>query len=417
MRLLFVHERFGAFGGAETNVLLTGSELKRRGHTLAIAHGAATGKEERTWEGVFNERFPLTDTVRAIRTFRPDVVFVHKLADLDVLETLADCGAPVARMVHDHDLYCLRGYKYNPLNRQICTRAASAYCVFPCGGTIARDRSGVFPLKWVSYSAKRRELELNRRFARLIVATDFMREEVVRNGFAPAQVEIHAPVPRAPEEAFTASFSPRNRIVYAGQIIRGKGVDALLESLALVRTPFECVILGDGNHRAHCEALCAKLGLADRVTFTGFVTQPQIADYYRDASVAVMSSLWPEPFGAVGLEAMRFGLPVVAFDAGGIREWLIDGWNGFLVPWLDRERYAASIDELLRDKAVAQKLGAHGRQWVGERFGFTKYINGLEDLFTRLAPAESSRAQEAVRAAAVAIPSLLTSVVTGGTIL
>lgn len=384
MRLLFVHERFGAFGGAETNVLLTANELKRRGHTLAILHGAATGKEEATWRDTFTERFGLDDVTGAVRAFRPDVIFLHKLSDLTALEALAECGVPVARMVHDHDLYCLRGYKYNPLNRQICTRAASAYCVFPCGGTIARDRAGVFPLKWVSYGDKRRELEINRRFARLIVATEFMRDEVLRNGFTPGQVEIHAPVPQAPEDAFTCSFSERNRIVYAGQIIRGKGVDVLLESLARVRTPFECIILGDGNHRAHCEALAAKLGLGDRVKFTGFVTQAEIATYYREASLAVMSSLWPEPFGAVGLEAMRCGLPVVAFDAGGIREWLIDGWNGFLVPWMDRDRYAASIDELLRDKALARKMGAHGRQWVGERFGFTKYLNGLEDLFARL---------------------------------
>src|SRR5690242_12799879 len=118
MRLLFVHERFGAMGGAETNVLLTASELKRRGHALAIAHGAATGKEEARWNELFTGRFPLAEVQRAISAFRPDVIFVHKLADLAALEALAECGVPVARMVHDHDLYCLRGYKYNPLNRQ-----------------------------------------------------------------------------------------------------------------------------------------------------------------------------------------------------------------------------------------------------------------------------------------------------------
>lgn len=397
MRLLFVHERFGAFGGAEANVLLTATELRRRGHAVGILHGRGTGKDERTWEDAFPDRYEIPP-VRAVALlrhalaeFRPDVVFLHKLGDLDVMEALASCGVPVVRMVHDHDLYCLRGYKYNPLNRQICTRAASAYCVFPCGGTLARDRTGTFPVKWVSYGDKQRELSINRRFARLIVATEFMKEEMLRNGFSPAQIEIHAPVPRPADEASLASFSDRNLIVYAGQIIRGKGVDVLLESLARVREPFECVILGDGGHRSACEALSRKLGLAGRVTFTGFVSQPEIAKYYRDASLSVMSSVWPEPFGATGLEAMRCGLPVVAFNAGGIREWLIDGWNGYLVPWMDRERYAASVGELLRDKALARKMGAHGRQWVGERFGFPKYISGLEELFARTsAPAATA---------------------------
>lgn len=391
MRLLFVHEKFGALGGAEANVLLTATEFKRRGHTLAILHGPSTGREIDAWRSVFAERFALppqgaVPSVRAaLGDFAPDVVFVHKMSDLDVVAALAHGAAPVVRMVHDHDLYCMRGYKYHPVTRQICTRAASPYCLFPCGAAVGRRRQGGFPFQWVSYAAKRREIELNRRFARLIVASDYMKAEMLRNGFAPEQVEIHAPVPTPANHSVRPNFGPRNRLVYAGQLIRGKGVDVLLEALAQTREVFECIILGDGSHRAHCEQLARRLGLADRVKFVGFVPQVLLAEYYREASVALMSSVWPEPFGAVGLEAMRYGLPVVAFDAGAIREWLLDGWNGFLVPWMDRARYAGAIDELLRDKPLAQRMGEHGRQWVGERFGFPKYISGLEALFARVA--------------------------------
>lgn len=390
MRLLFVHERFGALGGAEANVLVTANELRRRGHTLAILHGASTGREEEAWRTTFAERFALppqgaTPAVRAaLGDFRPDVVFMHKMSDLDVVKALTLASAPVVRMVHDHDLYCMRGYKYHPVTRQICTRPASGYCVFPCGAMLARNRTGKFPLQWVSYLAKRRELALNRKFARVIVASEYMKEEMRRNGFNAAQIEIHAPVPRPAELNVRPNFSPRNRLVFAGQVIRGKGVDVLLESLTRVRDVYECIIIGDGSHREFCEGLTRRLGLADRVRFVGFVPQAMIADYYREASVALVSSVWPEPFGAVGLEAMRYGLPVVAFDAGGIGEWLLDGWNGFLVPWMDRDRYAAGIEELLRDKALARKMGEHGRQWVQERFAFPKYVSGLEDLFARV---------------------------------
>ncbi len=400
MRLLFIHDRFGAFGGAEANVLLTATELKRRGHDVALLHGAATGKEEATWSNVFDDRFEVPpgrgpDVLhQALAEFRPDVIFLHKLADLSLLEAIGTCGVPVVRMVHDHDMYCLRGYKYNPLNRQICLRAASPYCIFPCGGTVARNHGPGFPLKWISYSDKQRELTLNRRFHRLVAATEFMRGELLKNGFEPDQIEVHAPVPRSTEQIFQASFSDRNRIVYAGQIIRGKGVDILLESLARVRVPFECVILGDGNHRAHCEELSARLGLHDRVVFAGFVAQDQISAYYRDASVAVMSSVWPEPFGATGLEAMRCGLPVIAFDAGGIREWLLDGKNGYLVAWMDRDQYAARLEQVLLDKTLARQLGSCGREWVGEQFGFPKYISGLEDLFVRTQAAHAPERAE-----------------------
>jgi glycosyltransferase involved in cell wall biosynthesis len=225
-----------------------------------------------------------------------------------------------------------------------------------------------------------------------------MKAELVQNGFNESLIELHAPVPRSAAGTFESSFDGRNRIVYAGQIIRGKGVDVLLEALARVQTPFECVILGDGNHRTHCEQLSHKLGLAGRVTFAGFVSQAKITEYYRDATIAAMSSLWPEPFGATGLEAMRCGLPVVAFDAGGIREWLIDGWNGSLVPWMNRERYASAIDALLADKTLARRMGENGRQWIGERFGFPEYISGLEDLFRRvITPASSAMLPDTTR--------------------
>ena len=388
MRLLFVHERFGAFGGAEANILLTAQELRRRGHTVAIAHGGSEGGGAE-WREVFTDRVALIqpsgidELARTLARFQPDVVYLHKFSDPDVLRTLKTCGRPVVRMVHDHDLYCMRSYKYNVFSRRICTRAASAYCVFPCGAPIARGK--VFPLRWVSYNAKRREIETNKNFHRLVVASEYMRDELLRNGFALEQIETHAPVPRPVESLDSPSFSGRNLIVYSGQIVRGKGVDVLLESLARVKSPFECLIFGDGGQRAECELLSKRLGLEDRVHFAGFVPQRSIAEAYRDASVAVMSSLWPEPFGAAGLEAMRCGLPVVAFDAGAISEWLLDGVNGFLVPWKDRDAFAQKVDTLLRDKALARGLGQSGRQFADERFNFTAYIDGLEDLFSRAA--------------------------------
>jgi glycosyltransferase involved in cell wall biosynthesis len=96
-----------------------------------------------------------------------------------------------------------------------------------------------------------------------------------------------------------------------------------------------------------------------------------------------MGSLWPEPFGMAGPEAMRYGLPVVAFDAGGIREWLTDGENGFLVPWKNADLFAARLDQLLRDKALAQQLGHSGFDFV-QRYDSCRQINHLENIFRSL---------------------------------
>lgn len=391
MKILYVHERFGALAGAEANAHITATELAARGHAIGILHGPGTGKNEAAWQATFTQRFALgagdnAAVVRsALASYQPDAVYVHKMADLDVIAALVAGGVPLVRMVHDHDIYCMRSYKYNYFTRAICTRPASLYCIFPCLASVGKNSGGGFPLKWVSYSAKKKEIALNQKFRRMVVVTTYMRDELIQNGFDPARIEIHAPVPRMGDPNLRSDFGPRNLIMYAGQIIRGKGVDVLIEALARLDVPFECVILGDGNHRAYCEELAGKLGLAGRVHFKGFIPQEELKGYYRECSVVALSSLWPEPIATIGLEVMRYALPVVAFDAGGIKDWLEDGYNGYLVRWMDREQFAARLKQLLLDKALARKLGENGLKLVSERYDFPQYILDLETMFARVA--------------------------------
>lgn len=399
MRLLFVHERFGALGGAESNACITASELSLHGHAIGLVHGLETGKDEARWREVFPDRYPLAGAAgrerieAALKEFHPDLVYVHKMPDLDVIGALVDSGTPLVRMVHDHDIYCMRSYKYFYWSRRICTRSVTPYCVFPCGAFIARNRQGPLPVRYVSYAAKKKEVQLNQRFHRLVVVSAYMKEELLRNGFDSQRIEIHPPVPRAGDSTLRSTFSDRNLILFAGQIIRGKGVDVLLRALAKVRAPFECIILGDGTHRRACERLSSRLNLNGRVAFKGFVPQAELKEFYRECTVMALSSVWPEPIATIGLEAMRYALPVVAFDAGGVRDWLIDGHNGFLVPWMDQDAFARRLEQLLLDKNLAKDMGERGWALAEERFGFDAYISSLERMFeqvlaeTRSAPA------------------------------
>lgn len=387
MNILFVHETLGSFGGAESNLLATATELRARGHRVGLLTQKRSGKGEGAWEELFGGNlFWLTDGVaRATAAFRPDVFYMHKWEDQPSIEELLRGDGPLVRMVHDHDIYCLRSYRYHPLTRQPCTRAAGLHCVVPCLAPIKRQRGSIVPIRWAGYFSKQREIALSRRFDRSIVATEFMRGELRVNGFDEQRIAIIPPVPPPPAEPPRSSFSERNLLLFAGQIIRGKGVDVLLRSLAKVRGRFEAVIVGEGHHRAACEKLSRKLGLEERVKFTGFLAQSELRESYRETSVVVVPSVWPEPMGLVGLEAMRAALPVVAFDVGGISAWLRDGENGFLVPWMDTERFARRIDDLLADKTLAQTMGQRGLERVTRDFDFGRYIGALEDLFATVA--------------------------------
>ena len=385
MRLLFAHECFGSLGGAEANAFITATELKKRGHEVALLTQKGTGKNEEAWRALFSGGFFQLDQIEAaLAEFRPDVIYMHKWEELPSLRRLLASDRPMIRMVHDHDIYCLRSYKYNVFTRRICTRPATGYCVFPCMAPIKRNRGPGLPVKWVSDFKKLDEIALVRQFDRHFVVTNYMKNELVINGFDPERIAIFPPVPR-PGDSLRSAFSDRNLLLYAGQIIRGKGVDVLLRALAKVRAPFEAVILGDGNHRAACEKLSGKLGLTGRVSFKGFIPQAELKQYYQDTSAVLISSLWPEPIATIGLEVMRYALPVVAFDAGGIKDWLHDGETGYLVPWMDVDAYAARIDDLLADKEKARRMGERGLEIVSRDYDFDEYIGRIETLFAEVA--------------------------------
>jgi len=83
MRLLFIHQNFGAFGGAETNIQITADELMQRGHLVALMHTTETGRSTESWERTFSTRFRLPVNRRgdavasALDSFSPDIIYLH----------------------------------------------------------------------------------------------------------------------------------------------------------------------------------------------------------------------------------------------------------------------------------------------------------------------------------------------------
>jgi glycosyltransferase involved in cell wall biosynthesis len=91
----------------------------------------------------------------------------------------------------------------------------------------------------------------------------------------------------------------------------------------------------------------------------------------------------PESFGLTGLEALACGTPVVAFDAGGITEWLADGATGFVVPWGDVSALADRTRQILEDDALEERLSRAGRQHA-QRFSLERHMNRLGEIYTEI---------------------------------
>ncbi len=185
-------------------------------------------------------------------------------------------------------------------------------------------------------------------------------------------------------------WSDRRVILTVGRLQRRKGHDVLIRALPDIRARVPEVlyaIVGDGEERAGLERLAASTGVVDAVRFLGEVGDDELLDCYRQCDLFVLPNREIagdiEGFGLVLLEAQACGRPVVAGDSGGTRETMDPGRTGLLVPCDHPAELAERLAELLADPARLESMGAAGRRWIEERFGWDASARSAAEVFAR----------------------------------
>jgi glycosyltransferase involved in cell wall biosynthesis len=153
------------------------------------------------------------------------------------------------------------------------------------------------------------------------------------------------------------------------------------------------VFAGEGPERDRLRALAAAQGLDAR--FPGWLTPPERDQLLRETAIIAVPSRWAEPFGLVGLEAGVLGTPAVAFDAGGIADWLTDRENGRLVgPTRGAAGLGDAIVEILANPELRRTL-AIGARAAAERFSLDHHMRRLTAVLgAAAAPAVAISANE-----------------------
>lgn len=194
--------------------------------------------------------------------------------------------------------------------------------------------------------------------------------------FAPRRISVvysGIPVPSSPADIVRLSSTT---VAYLGELSEQKGVPVLLRAIAAVPEPVRLVLYGKGE--ARCETrlreLARDLGIESRVAFMGY--DPEASHKLADAALLVLPSVAHESFGMVLLEAMRQAKPVIASDVGGMKEIVVDGETGYIVPAGNHRALADAITRLLRDGQLAARLGENGYRRLLERFSLEQMMAG-----------------------------------------
>ncbi len=171
-----------------------------------------------------------------------------------------------------------------------------------------------------------------------------------------------------------AERSPTPLFVYLGRLKKYKRVDVVIRAFAGLNVPGATLeIAGTGDYRAQLEGLVKSLDLNDRVKFLGFIPEDDKIHLLRRAWASTLASP-KEGWGISNLEAAACATPVIAANSPGIRESVIDGQTGFLVPQDDPEAMTAAMRGIVESPELVSSIGAAGRRYA-ETFTWDRAAN------------------------------------------
>lgn len=396
MKILQINDIYSLVGGTEKTLQISSEYLEKIGHEIVIVHSDKISGELRKARKEYQvptlfsrkgrHRPQAWSTIEKILILEdPDVIHVRSCDNKVILAKLSQIK-PVVRTIHTMWGYCPNGMRYLPNVERVCTKRRGIACLtfglrMGCPTKINGSRIDI--MRWIRQILFCLETTQNDRVLdKIIVTSNYMKEQVLRNGVPLGKIAVVAPPAEIPHLACSAKSTSKEQIIlFVGRLFFAKGLHHLLRAMTVLPDSVRLFVVGDGPDRLKNEVLTKELGLSHTVKFLGWMNHKNLTTFYMRSSIVVIPSLWPEIFGNVGIEAMAYRKPVVAYDVGGIRDWLIDGETGCLAEPSNIQDLATKIDLCLSDPANSAKMGENGRRRVEELFSAELHAKKMKALY------------------------------------
>ena len=397
MRIAIVAANQGLVGGVETYLSWLIPELIARGHEVAFAferpaidpaRAVAAGVASlRLWDLQTVSRSTFLDELREAR---PDVVYMHALED-EALDVLLAQRFRAVLFAHAFYATCATGWRVHRFpKREVCTRRFGAACLpinylRGCG-----SRNPIQLLRF--YAIQQTRAEVLAALAGLVVASEYMRDVYLQHGVPARHVHVIPPLAELGPGGLPEVRESPSRVLFLGRLTSTKGAAKAIEVVARSQRALgrrlSLTMAGDGPELSRCKELARELGVA--TDFPGWVGPEQRSQLLRAADVLLVPSMWPEPFGMVGVEAGVLGVPAVAYAVGGIVDWLRPGVSGELADasGFETEALAEALARALRDPEHYRELQL-GVWRIAQGFNGERHLSKLEALFGSLSAAEA----------------------------
>lgn len=298
----------------------------------------------------------------------PDVIHLHQVDDPDIVTALRRL-APVVISAHGYTACTSDVYHFGPGEK--CTRAHGPGCIANLAFRGCAHTHDPRPLPG-AYRRTTRAVQALRLADLAVSYGSAVDQHLAANSIEPRCI---VPLFTTLTPAQASGHEQRRRVLFAGRVVPPKGLAVLVRAAQEVEGEF--VVCGEGWELPRLRRLARELGVEERFAFRGWLAPGELARELAEASVLVMPSVWPEPFGLVGIEAHAAGRPVIASATGAVSDWLEDGVSGLLVSPGAPPALAAALNELLGDPARQQAMGEAGRRSVERRFSPERHVSEL----------------------------------------
>ena len=309
---------------------------------------------------------------QALAQRNPTVIHVHNVMDPQLLQVAALTG-PSLLTIQDHRYFCPGPGKLWP-DDAICRQVMSEACL-DCFDDADYGR--------MLLALTKARLRAAAKMCQVLVLSNYMAGELLTawraEGMKPPRIKVLPP--------FVHGLQPMPRMgpgdyhLLVSRLVERKGVRKALTAARSLELPLW--VAGDGTMRAEVEQ--ASLESGGRVRYVGWADREKLARLLAGARSLWLPSLWAEPFGIAGLEALSVGVPVVASRVGGIPEWLDNGRDGFLVPPGDVKELVRAARRLEQDHGLAAEMGRAGAERVAQEFASGPLMKKLKEFYSQVA--------------------------------
>lgn len=393
MNILHINQSYIVRGGVEVYIHQLQELLPKFGITtsfIAISEPNEVNKFKVTGKNLFLSNKTKNEVEQFLTLYieknKIDLIHIHSVSNKDLTKFCLE-KKPVIRTIHEPRMFCPGRQKFLSKSESICNKPFGLHCCIKAYTEKCQDSR--IPNEVIrSYSNVKFEINFAaKRYKRIVAMSNYAKNEAVLAGISEQNIVVNSCFTPVISESIKKNndLYSIKRIVFVGRLHPSKGIHILIKSLSnILKSEHNVVldIIGDGLFKNELLNLISSENIpSEKIIFHGWLSHEETTEKIEEAYLIVFPSIYPETFGIVGIEAMMRSKPVVAFDVGGVSDWLENNITGFLVEVKNEKMFEEKVYTLLSDEKLYNIFSLNARKIVLDKFIPEIHITKLVELY------------------------------------